>query len=102
VSTRRPCSPDIRSAALGKPRANSFDVDHQFLDDRPPFLDIGLLPCVETFGGLLRARKDLKPKFRKSRLYRRISQSFHSHGIELGDDVPRGVFGREKPVPGTE
>jgi hypothetical protein len=57
--------------------------DHQFLDDRPPFLDIGLLPRAETFGGLLRTQKDLKPKVGKPRLYRRIGQNLHSHGVEL-------------------
>jgi hypothetical protein len=58
-------------AATGKP----FGVDHQLLDDRPPFLDIGLLPCAEALGGS-RARKDLRPEIGKPGPYRRIGQCF--------------------------
>jgi hypothetical protein len=39
-------------AAPGEP----FGVDHQLLDDRPPFLDIGLLPCAEALAGCARGK----------------------------------------------
>src|SRR5215831_17649085 len=53
----------IRTARNGnrgsRESASSFGLDAQLLDERPPFLDHGLLHCAERFWRLLLARVNL-------------------------------------------
>jgi hypothetical protein len=91
------CCPALRgSSPLGP--ATSLCFDPQFLDDRPPFLNIGLLLGAEAFRRLLGARKEI-PKIGKPRMHRRIAQCFHGRRAEFADDVLRRAPGGEKTQP---
>jgi len=45
---------------------SSFSPDVGCLDDRPPFLDLGLVQRADCLRGLLIARKNLLAEFRES------------------------------------
>jgi len=55
----------------------------QGLEDRPPFLDFGFMPCGKRFGCLLFAWKRLGAVFRKSRPHHGIGQRIDNGGGEL-------------------
>jgi hypothetical protein len=71
---------------VGYPAGRSFSFDPSFLDDRPPFLDLGLLQGAKCLGCLLVARKNLLPEIGETALHCRISQGFDDGGIQLRDD----------------
>ena len=67
----------------------SFGLDPQLLDERPPFLGIGLHQRAERFRRLLFAGKNLQSEIGETRSQGRIGQRFHGRRIELGDRVVR-------------
>src|SRR6202030_886537 len=69
------------------------------LDDRPPFLDLGLLKRAEGFGRLLVARGNLLAEIGKARAQAWIGQGCHGRSIELGDDVLRRALRHPKTMP---
>jgi hypothetical protein len=71
----------------------------QGLEDRPPFLDFGFMPCTERVGCLLFAWKRLNAVFRKSRPHHGIGQRIDNGGGEPGDHVLRRSLGRPEPAP---
>src|SRR5215831_1817242 len=71
----------------------------KFLDDRPPFLGIGLHQRPEHLWCLSLTRESLITEFGEPRLYRRIGKGRDRRRIELGDDIFWRALGREKPVP---
>src|SRR5690242_3268989 len=77
----------------------SVALDVRSLDDRPPFLDVGLLPSCEGVRRLLLDRKNLLPNIGQSLAYLRIAQRFNDGGIELRDDVLRGMCRHPEAVP---
>ena len=50
----------------------SLCLDPKLPDERPPFLDLGLLHCAERLRRLLLARENLIPDIGKPRWHRRI------------------------------
>src|SRR5271168_3442861 len=78
-------------------KCQSFRLDPQLLDDRPPFLGIGLLQGGEHLRRLSLSRKNLQPEIDEPRAHSRVGR--HSCRIELTDDVLRRAPGREKPEP---
>src|SRR5271166_2787706 len=52
----------------------SFSLDVRGFDDRPPFLDLGLVECGKRFRRLLLARSDIEPEVREARADRPIAE----------------------------
>ena len=69
--------------------ASSLTLDVGGLDDRPPFVDLGLVEGSERFRRLLLARRNLLPEIGEPRADRRIGERLDHRGVELGDDVLR-------------
>src|SRR5258708_39405836 len=80
--------------------ASSFRPDPQLLDERPPFLGIGLHQRAERLRCLPLARDNVHAEIGDPRSRRRIGQRSCGRRIELADDVLRRAPGREKPEPG--
>ena len=79
--------------------ASSFRLDPELLNERPPFLGIGLHQRPERLWRLSLVRKNVVSETGDPGSHRRIGQRSHSRRIELGDNVLRRASGREKPVP---
>jgi len=71
----------------------SFGLDPELLDERPPFLDLGLLQCAERLWRLSLARENLQPEIGKPRSCQRspnactvaaLSLAMMSFGVPLG------------------
>src|SRR5258706_13668892 len=78
---------------------SSFRLDAGGLDDRPPFLDLGLVVRGQALRRLLLPRRDIEAQLGESRAHGGIRERLHHRRIELRDDVLRRAFGREKPEP---
>ena len=74
-------------------------LDIRRLDDRPPFLDFGLVKGGERLGRLLLARRYLLADIGQSLAHFRIGERIHYSGVELRNDVLRRALGREKSKP---
>src|SRR4051794_3936837 len=70
-------------------RMSLLRLDVRCLDDRPPFLDLGLLVSAERLRGLLLARRNLQTDVGKPLAHRRIGERIHHGGIELRDGILR-------------
>src|SRR5258706_4353588 len=66
-----------------------FHLDVGGLDDRRPFLDLGLVESRKPFRRLLLARGDVEPEVREARAHERIGERLHQRGVEPGDDFLR-------------
>src|SRR5215831_5311501 len=80
-------------ASLGTPsdywlRAWLLRLDARRLDDRPPFLGLGLVEGVKRFRSLLVAWKYLLADVGEPLAYRRIGERGGDRGVELYDDLP--------------
>jgi adenylate cyclase len=84
---------------LCPPGASSFRLDPEFLDERPPFLDLGLLECGERFRRPLFAWENLIPDIGKPRWHRRIGQSLDGGRVQPVDYLLGRTFWRKKPLP---
>jgi hypothetical protein len=73
------------------PAGGSLPLDVCRLDDRPPFLDLGLLQRPERLRRLLVPRENLKPDICKERADVRIGQRIQYRGSELRDERSRPV-----------
>src|SRR5262249_10572744 len=71
-----------------------FGLDARRLDDRPPFLDLGLLVCVQRLRRLLLAREYPLTEVGEPRTHYRIRQRTHDRGIQSLDHIPRRALGR--------
>src|SRR5262249_36222641 len=69
--------------------------DAGLLDDRPPFLDLGLLIGTKCLRRLPLALRNFKALLDEALTYSRIAQRAHGRGIELADDVLRRAPGRK-------
>src|SRR5215469_14620315 len=72
-----------------------FRLDIRRLDDRPPFLDLGLLIGTKRLRRLPLALRNFKALLGEALTYSRIAQRAHGRGIELADDVLRRAPGRK-------
>src|SRR5262249_22288566 len=70
--------------------------DAGLLDDRPPFLDLGLLIGTKCLRRLPLALRNFKALLDEALTYSRTAQRAHGAGIELADDVLRRAPGRKK------
>jgi len=77
----------------------SLRLDAGRLDDRPPFLDLGLLQRGERFRRLLLVREYLLREIGEPRTHSRIGERIDDSNVELGDYVLRGPLGCPKRVP---
>ena len=77
----------------------SIAPDAGRFDDRPPFLDLGLLKRGKPFRRLLLARCDVEAELREARAHRRIGERRDRRGVKLGDDVRRRALGRVEAEP---
>src|SRR5215469_14801026 len=73
----------------------SFRLNIRCLNDRPPFLDLGLVEGGEALRGLLLARGDVQAKLTKTSAHARIGECLHHRAIEFDDDVARCTLGRK-------
>src|SRR5580693_8312550 len=78
---------------------DSLRLDARLLDDRPPFVDFGLLKSGKRFGCLLFRRKGLLAQISEGSLYCRISQGFDDCGIEPRYKLLRSALRRPNPAP---
>src|SRR6516225_3402804 len=76
-----------------------FHLDARSLDDRPPFLGLGLVEGMKRFRGLLVARKYLLADVGEPLAYRRVGERGNHRGVELCDDLLRRALGNPQPVP---
>src|SRR5436190_16372036 len=74
-------SGNVRPPSLS---TNSLGLDVRGFDQRPPFLDLGLMECAQRLGRLLLAWIYLLAKLGEPRTHRRIGQSINNCGVELG------------------
>src|SRR5262245_53128259 len=76
-------------------RSDSFRLDVRRLDDRPPFLNLGLLISTQRLRRLLLARRDFEPLVGEGLMYGWIAQRVQGRRVELADDVLRRAPGRK-------
>src|SRR5262245_4154460 len=65
------------------------------LDDRPPFLDLGLLISTQRLRRLPLARRDFEPLVGEGLMYGWIAQRVQGRRVELADDILRRAPGRK-------
>src|SRR5438270_71712 len=78
----------------------SFALDVGGLEDRPPFLNFGLVECAERLRRLLVRWENFLTQVSEPRAHRWVGKGLNGHGIELGNNVLGGARGRPKPEPG--
>src|SRR5262245_23978770 len=78
---------------------SSLRLDVGSLDDRPPFVDFGLLLGGERLRRLMATRPTALTDFVHALLHGRVGQRFHHHGMELGDHILGRALGRPEAVP---
>jgi hypothetical protein len=76
----------VARVAIAKRRLFAFDI--RSLDDRPPFLDLGLLKRRQGFRCLLFPAGDYLARARYSRTRYRILQCFHDRRVEFANIQP--------------
>src|SRR5262249_56050913 len=74
-------------------------LDARRLDDRPPFLDLGLVEGSQPLRHLLVAWHNLITQVYKPLAGRGIGQSLHHRRVELADDPLRRAFWNPNPTP---
>src|SRR5262245_58253020 len=74
-------------------------LDARRLDDRPPFLDLGLVEGSQPLRHLLVAWHNLITQVYKPLAGRRIGQSLHDRRVELADDPVRRAFWNPNRTP---
>src|SRR5262245_49459189 len=74
-------------------------LDARRLDDRPPFLDLGLVEGSQPLRRLLVAWHNLITQVYKPLAGRRIGQSLHDRRVELADDPVRRAFWNPNRTP---
>src|SRR5262245_56032728 len=77
----------------------SLRLDAGSVDDRPPFLDFGLVQGAERFGCLLIARKDFLRKISKARTHVWICQRVDDRGVEIADNLLRRTLRHPHSMP---
>src|SRR5262249_10801851 len=82
--------------------AGSFRPDVGRLDDRPPFLNFGLVEGAQRLRGLLLARWCIRSEIDEALSHRRIGQCIDDRRIERQDDRARRSFRRPKSMPRSE
>src|SRR5262249_60894028 len=80
-------------------RDTSFRLDAGRLDDRPPFLGLGLVEGMKRFRGLLVACEYLLTDVGKPLAYRRVGERCTHRAVELRDDVGGRTPGGPPPRP---
>src|SRR5262249_13070412 len=78
---------------------NLLRFDARSLDDRPPFLDFGLLLRGERLRRLFFARPDFLTHVGEPLAHRWIRQGVHECGMELGDNTLGRALARTKTMP---
>src|SRR5215831_4788907 len=99
--------PDVRTCGGKRPLASpseisatlSFRLDARRLDNRPPFLSLGLVESMKRFRGLLVGWKYLLADVGEPFAYRRVGERVDHRGIELHHDLLRRALGNPRPVP---
>src|SRR5262249_2374509 len=76
-------------------RSDAFRLDVRRLDDRPPFLDLGVLISTQRLRRLPLARRDFEPLGGEGLMYGWIAQRVQGRRVELADDVLRRAPGRK-------
>src|SRR5262249_31219230 len=85
----------IRGTRFMECLVRSFRLNIRCLNDRPPFLDLGLVEGGEALRGLLLARGDVQAKLTKTSAHARIGECLHHRAVEFDDDVARCPLGRK-------
>src|ERR1043165_5191065 len=80
----------------------SLRRDAGLLDDRPPFLDLGLVEGSESLRSLLFALRNLVTKAGQSLTDPRISQGSPDCSVELGNDVLRRPLWHKERQPSRD
>src|SRR5437764_8655713 len=78
---------------------NSLNPDPRRLDDRPPFLDLGLVEGAEGLGPLLIARENILAEIVQARAHGRVRKRIHDRSVEFDDDLLRRGFLHPQAVP---
>src|SRR5262249_57520279 len=79
-------------------RRPSLRLDAGVLDDRPPFVDLGLLEFGESVRRLQLARRDIEAKLGKALAHRFIGERLHHGAVDLGHDLlPRAPPPHQAP-----
>src|SRR5215475_12342340 len=86
---------EFRGARFMECLVRSFRLNIRCLNDRPPFLDLGLVEGGEALRGLLLARGDVQAKLTKTSAHARIGECLHHRAVEFDDDVARCPLGRK-------
>src|SRR5688500_5687248 len=81
------------------PVARSLRLDACGLDDRPPFLDFGLVEGRERFWRLLLGRRNVQSEFGEFCAHGWLREDLRHRATELEDDVPWRAPRREKAEP---
>src|SRR5215813_1148002 len=79
--------------------AFSLGLDVRGLDDRPPFLDLGLVMSEQCFRRLSVTRGNVLAEVGEALLHEGVGQAFDHRSIEPDNAVLRCVFGDPEPVP---
>src|SRR5215470_17400829 len=80
-------------------RAWLLRLDTRRLDDRPPFLGLGLVEGMKRFRGLFVAWEYLLTDVGEPLAYRRIGERGNHRAVELHHDLPWRALGDPQPVP---
>ena len=73
--------------------------DPELLDQRPPLLGSAALQSIESFGGLLFSRENLKPEFDDVRLPEGSAKAASAATMSLAMISVSRTLGAEKAVP---
>src|SRR5262249_33958309 len=90
------------SSALRMTRSMSLRPDGRRLDQRPPFLDLGLVVGGERRGGLLLGRRNLLAEIGEALLHGGIGERMHGGLGELVHHVRRRSLRHPHAVPGRD
>src|SRR5262245_58434370 len=94
-------SPDrvFKCAIHGRAAAGSLTLDVCRFEDRPPFLDLGLVVGRKRPGVLLLARRNLLAKIAKPLAHAGVGEGIDHGCIQLDDDLLRSALGHPERVP---
>src|SRR5258708_35150804 len=99
--TRGPPPSSRPSPLFGGRRSRALlRLDIRRLDDRPPFLDFGLVKGEQRFGGELVAGENVLGDIGEALADDRVGERIHDGLVELGGDVFRRGPGDPECVPG--
>ena len=76
----------------------SFRLNIRCLNDRPPFLDLGLVEGRRSPPGSAARARRFQAKLTKTSAHARIGECLHHRAVEFDDDVARCPLGRKLAI----